>query len=81
MGPTRYGPIDLEPDIITSLVEFERIYGDRQQLDFTDAGTMHNYMWHAVRAFFEEEGSGSMLRVCFGHLNQQVRPILARKKK
>lgn len=44
VGPTRYGPIDLEPDIITSLVEFERIYGDRQQLDFTDAGTMHNYM-------------------------------------
>ena len=56
VGPTRYGPIDLEPDIITSLVEFERIYGDRQQLDFTDAGTMHNYMWHAVRAFFEEGG-------------------------
>ena len=24
IGPTRYGPVDLEPDIITSLVEFER---------------------------------------------------------
>ena len=32
IGPTRYGPLDLEPDIITSLGEFERIYGDRQQL-------------------------------------------------
>jgi phage tail sheath protein FI len=65
VGPTRYGPIDLEPDIITSLGEFERVYGDRQQLKFTevdengnkaDLEPMHNYMWHAVRAFFEQEG-------------------------
>ena len=55
VGPTRYGPIDLDPDIITSLVEFERIYGDRQQLVFGDA-TTHNYLWQAVRAFFEEGG-------------------------
>ena len=56
IGPTRYGPLDLEPDIITSLGEFERIYGDRQQLVYSDAGTQHNFMWHAVRAFFEEGG-------------------------
>ena len=35
IGPCRYGPLDIEPDIITSLGEFERIYGDRQQLKFT----------------------------------------------
>ena len=56
IGPARYGPVDLEPDIITSLGEFERVYGDRQQLNFTDIGKMHNYLWHAVRAFFEEGG-------------------------
>ena len=56
IGPARYGPVDLEPDIITSLGEFERVYGDRQQLVFGDAGKMHNYLWHAVRAFFEEGG-------------------------
>lgn len=64
IGPTRYGPVDLEPDIITSLGEFERVYGDRQQLRFTSVigitetalEPMHNYMWHAVRAFFEEGG-------------------------
>jgi phage tail sheath protein FI len=66
IGPTRYGPIDMEPDIITGLGEFERIYGDRQQLRFNTipegqqeaAGQepAHNYMWHAVRAFFEEGG-------------------------
>ena len=61
IGPTRYGPFDLEPDVITSLGEFERTYGDRQQLKFTIAGgetppPLHNFMWHAARAFFEEGG-------------------------
>jgi hypothetical protein len=58
IGPTRYGPLDLEPDVITSLGEFERVYGDRQQLVFKDLGgtPLHNFMWHAVRAFFEEGG-------------------------
>jgi len=66
IGPSRYGPVDLEPDVITSLGEFERVYGDRQQLKFTfvdettnqttELEPMHNYLWHAVRAFFEEGG-------------------------
>ncbi|HEX8409376.1 MAG TPA: phage tail sheath subtilisin-like domain-containing protein [Thermoanaerobaculia bacterium] len=55
VGPTRYGPMDLVPDVITSLVEYERIYGDRQPLDF-GGGPVHNYMWHAVRMFFENGG-------------------------
>jgi uncharacterized protein len=57
VGATRYGPIDIEPDITTSLVEFERIYGGSQQLEFEDSGKpVDNYMWNAVRAFFEEGG-------------------------
>ncbi|HKG47274.1 MAG TPA: phage tail sheath subtilisin-like domain-containing protein [Pyrinomonadaceae bacterium] len=56
IGPARYGPLDLEPEIVTSLGEFERQYGDRQQLNFSDAAGMDNYLWHAVRAFFEEGG-------------------------
>jgi Bacteriophage tail sheath protein len=60
IGPTRYGPLDLEPDIITSLVEFERTYGDRERLVFInddDTTTeMDNWMWHAARSFFEEGG-------------------------
>ncbi len=55
IGPTRYGPIDMEPDIITGLGEFERTYGDREQLVY-DGDPMHNFMWHAVRSFFEEGG-------------------------
>jgi len=57
VGPTRYGPLDIEPDIVTSLVEFERTYGGRDKLEFGDAGEIDNYMWHAVRSFFEEGGS------------------------
>ncbi|MFS8979344.1 phage tail sheath subtilisin-like domain-containing protein [Cupriavidus necator] len=56
VGPTRYGPLDLEPEIITSLVEFERTYGGREKLGYANAGEVDNYMWHAVRAFFEEGG-------------------------
>src|SRR5438094_379983 len=55
IGPARCGPTDMVPDIITSLADFELVYGDRQQLAY-DAGAMHNYLWHAVRAFFEEGG-------------------------
>jgi phage tail sheath protein FI len=57
IGPARYGPVDLEPDVITSLGEFERVYGDGQPLKFKDqAKPMDNYLWHAVRGFFEEGG-------------------------
>jgi phage tail sheath protein FI len=58
VGPTRYGPVKLEPDIVTSLAEFERVYGDRQQFSFDGMGgeKMPNFMWHAARAFFEEGG-------------------------
>src|SRR6185436_14445425 len=60
IGPTRYGPLDLEPEIVTSLVEFERTYGDKERLRFVnedDTTTeFDNFMWHAVRAFFEEGG-------------------------
>lgn len=57
VGAARYGPLDIEPEIITSLVEFERVYGGRQKIAFTDAGTpVDNYLWNAVRAFFEEGG-------------------------
>ena len=56
VGPTRYGPLDIEPEIITSLVEFERTYGGREKLEWGDTGEVDNYLWHGVRAFFEEGG-------------------------
>ncbi len=56
IGPARYGPVDLEPDVITSLGEFERVYGDRQKLQFGSDPPMDNYLWHATRSFFQEGG-------------------------
>jgi uncharacterized protein len=57
VGPTRYGPTDLPPDVITSIGEFELTYGDRQQMQFDGSSPTHNYMWHAARAFFENNGT------------------------
>ena len=55
VGPTRSGPVCLEPDLVTNLSEFEQVYGDGQPLVFGTT-TMPNFMWHAVRAFFSEGG-------------------------
>ncbi len=77
VGPTRYGPVGTEPEVLTSLLDYERVYGDRRRLDFADATSyvdpaadsdkrldnvrpadpVANYMWHAVRAFFENGGA------------------------
>ena len=61
VGPARYGPTNLEPEIITSLEDFERTYGSGDRLAFTDAAggnafEIDNYLHHAVRAFFAEGG-------------------------
>ena len=80
VGPARYGPVDLPLDVVTGLGEFERIYGDRQQMQFSGSSPTHNYIWHAVRAFFEEGGKRLYLARIFkplasktGALNQDGR--------
>lgn len=57
VGPTRYGPIYEQPDILTSLSDYEQVYGDGQQLVFGGSEVFDNYMWQATRAFFTEGGS------------------------
>lgn len=56
VGPSRFGPLDVEPELVTSLGEFERVYGGRERLTFAVDGEVDNYLWHGVRAFFEEGG-------------------------
>ena len=34
IGPCRYGPVTLQPDVITSLGEFALTYGNRYQMEF-----------------------------------------------
>src|SRR5438309_6968728 len=55
VGPTRFGPIKGDPELLTSLSDFEQIYGGMDQMNFAGTPT-DNYVAHAVRAFFEEGG-------------------------
>jgi phage tail sheath protein FI len=55
VGPTRWGPVEFQPGVLTSLADFERLYGDGRPLD-VGGEVMTPYLWHAVRAFFEEGG-------------------------
>ena len=55
VGPSRYGPISGEPELLTSFADFERVFGGLDQLTF-GSNTTDNYLAHAVRAYFEEGG-------------------------
>jgi phage tail sheath protein FI len=59
VGPTRYGPIGGEPELLTSFADFDRIYGGIDSLEFDGAQpeTQFNFMAHAVRAFFDNGGT------------------------
>jgi hypothetical protein len=56
VGPTRYRPLYDPLDVLTSLSDYELVYGDGQPLEFLDIGLVDNCMWQAVRAFFTEGG-------------------------
>ena len=66
-GVTRYGPVQYpsgpgstEPRLITSFVEFERVYGGLEKIllgaDDATAVPRESYLAHAARAFFENGG-------------------------
>jgi len=58
IGPTRFGPLAGEPELVTSFTDFERIFGGIDRLTFTDAAgaAVDNHMAQAVRGFFGEGG-------------------------
>ncbi|GEM46009.1 phage tail sheath family protein [Deinococcus cellulosilyticus] len=72
IGASRFGPIDLEPELITSLGEFERIYGTGEPLVFSTKtapkAAIHD-LWQGVRAFFLEGGSRLYVSRTFRPLN------------
>ena len=80
IGPCRYGPVTEAPDILTSLTEFERSYGDGQPLSFTLAppasGSLGgpNYLWQAARSFFEEGGKRLYISRAFRPLSGNYPP-------
>lgn len=57
VGPTLIGPTDTIPALLTSLRDFEAIYGDSSDLTFSDSPTpLHNFLFSAARAFFNNGG-------------------------
>lgn len=58
IGPTRYGPTDGPPELLTSYSDFERIYGGIDSLKFENESNLQiNYMAHAVWWFFYNGGT------------------------
>jgi len=55
-GPTRKGPYNCTPELVTSYGEYERMYGGFANLSFDNGSKFTNYMAHAARAFFENGG-------------------------
>jgi phage tail sheath protein FI len=65
VGPTRRGPVakpdasgrpPLVPEVLTSFLEFQRVYGGLEDLMFGTT-TRTNYLAHAVRAYFDNGGA------------------------
>jgi phage tail sheath protein FI len=55
IGSAAFGPVLLEPDLVTSIGEFERVYGGGRRLDF-EGVVLDNHLWHGARAYFAEGG-------------------------
>jgi uncharacterized protein len=65
VGPTRYGPVSGDPELITSFLDFQRIFGGLDDLELSNV-RQPNYLAHAVRAFFEEGGRRLFVSRVFG---------------
>jgi phage tail sheath protein FI len=86
IGPCRYGPVIAPAEVITSLGEFERRYGGGAKLEFTEAGgqpgaaePMDNFLWHGVRAFFNEGGKRLYIARVFRPLAGEYPPDFTRR--
>ena len=56
VGSARCGAVTLASSLVTSLTEFERLYGDGRPLVWGGGQPVVNDLWHAARAFFDEGG-------------------------
>jgi phage tail sheath protein FI len=77
VGPCRYGPVTEPPEVITSLGEFERSYAGGAKLEFAEP--MDNFLWHGVRAFFNEGGKRLYIARVFRPLAGEYPPDFTRR--
>ena len=57
VGPCRFGPTSGQPELLTSYLDFGRVFGDAVDLNFHDNGAAANYLALGVKGFFDEGGS------------------------
>ncbi|MDP2006166.1 MAG: phage tail sheath subtilisin-like domain-containing protein [Rubrivivax sp.] len=79
IGAARFGPVALEPDIVTSLSDYERLYdpfGPGSELSWGGSAAP-NFLWHAVRAFFNEGGKRLYVSRVFKPLTGEFEPFSA----
>lgn len=62
IGPCRFGPTSGRPQLLTSFLDFQRIYGDWNDLEFANGDSSPNYTALGVKGFFDE--GGTSLYVC-----------------
>jgi phage tail sheath protein FI len=55
-GATGAVPPRDTPELLTSVGEYERLYGDSADLTFADGTRTAHFLWHAARAFFANGG-------------------------
>jgi phage tail sheath protein FI len=70
IGPTRFGPTSGRPELLTSYLDFARIYGDWTDLIFENGGELPNYVALGVKGFFDEGGSSLYVVRTFQHTAQ-----------
>ena len=57
IGPARFGPTSGRPELLTSFMDYQRLFGDWVDLEFVDTGDSPNYMALGVKGFFDEGGT------------------------
>lgn len=66
IGPCRFGPTSGRPELLTSYLDFARIYGDMNDLHL-DGGDMPNYLALGVKGFFDEGGTSLYVSRLFSY--------------
>jgi phage tail sheath protein FI len=66
VGPCRFGPTSGRPELLTSFLDFVRIYGDTNDL-FLDGTETTNYLALGVKGFFDEGGTSAYVSRVFSY--------------
>jgi phage tail sheath protein FI len=80
VGPTRFGPTSGRPELLTSFLDFARIFGDGVDLEFDDAGSVPNYLALGVQGFFDEGGRSLYVVRTFAATGDDVTEDHARRE-